>query len=192
MARPKGSKNKARTKSDVPGAAGVAGVGHNSKPEPKAELTPDQQRALFLQHKDHYAVALAAKKKADADLKNVCKVAKAEGFTAEQIKAAIAFETPEGEAKETAKLKQILQAAAWVGAPIGTQLAMFDEPDRTPSVDRAFDEGKQAGLQGLVRKPPYSPEVPQHDAWMNGWYEGQKAITPGNQQPTAPESETAR
>jgi hypothetical protein len=72
-------------------------AGHNGSPE----LTDDEQRALFFQHKKNYQRDLAAKKAADAALKNTCKKAKAEcGDNAvANIKDAIEFEGADGRAK---------------------------------------------------------------------------------------------
>jgi ribosome modulation factor len=166
---------KPKTKPDAPGAEGGApSTGHNSSG--KAALTDDEMRALFFQGRDKYKAALDIKKAADADFKNVCKVIKSDGFTVDQIKIALAVVTPEGDAKERAKIRQALQAAVWAGVPLGTQLGMFDDPDRTPAVDRAFDEGKQAGMEGRTRRPPYAPELAQAEEWMRGWYEGQKTL----------------
>lgn len=164
---------KPKTKADAPGAEGGApSAGHNSG---NAGLSSDEARALFLQDVAKYERALEVKKAADADLRNVGKVIKSDGFTLEQVKVAVAVKTPEGDAKERTKIRQALQAAVWAGVPLGTQLGMFDDPDRTPAVDRAYDEGKQAGMQGLTRRPPYSPELEQHDKWLTGWTDGQRA-----------------
>ena len=76
--------------------------------------------------------------------------------------------------------------------PLGPQLQMFGEPDRTPAVDRAFDEGKRCAMEGGTRKPPYSPELPQFEAWMKGYYEGQEAtIEKGGGFKGKPEGEVA-
>lgn len=166
---------KPKTKSDAPGAGHNSGDEDNEAGEKIVGLTPDEARALFLQDKGKYERALEIKKAADADLRNVCKTIKADGFTVDQVKVAIASETPEGEAKERTKIRQALQAAVWAGVPLGTQLGMFDDPDRTPAVDRAFDEGKRAGMEGRTRRPPYSPDLEQHDRWLTGWTEGQRA-----------------
>lgn len=99
MARPKGSKNKPKQNGDAAKTVADPKVGHNGGP--KIELTEEQRQALFFnQHLPKYKAALAQKKAADAHLKNVCKIAKAElGDTViGDIKLAIEAETPEGEA----------------------------------------------------------------------------------------------
>lgn len=181
---------KPKTKADAPGAEGGApSAGHNSD---NAGLSPDEARALFLQDVAKYERALEVKKAADADLRNVGKVIKSDGFTLEQVKVAVAVKTPEGDAKERAKIRQALQAAVWAGVPLGTQLGMFDEPDRTPAVDRAYDEGKIAGMEGRTRRPPYAPELAQYERWMEGFYAGQESlIKEGGGFNGKPESEAA-
>jgi hypothetical protein len=165
---------KQKTNPDAPGAAGAAEaeakIGDNSK---RPELTPDELRALALQHKGHYERALKKKKDADAAFKLVCKTAKADGVTVTQIKTMIALDSPEGEARERAAIASTLLAAQWMGSPLGTQLALFDEPDRTPSVDRAFDEGKKDSMESKPAKPAYAPDLPQYKAYMDGYAEDQ-------------------
>ena len=62
-----------------------------------------------------------------------------------------------------------LIAAQYQGAAIGQQLALFLEPDRTPSVDIAFDEGVQDSMDGKTAKPGYDPSVPQYKRYMEGY-----------------------
>jgi hypothetical protein len=150
----------------------AAGIGDN-------KLTDDELRTLAFQHRDKYAKALAGKKKADADFKNVCKGAKAEmgAGAVEIIKDLIALEDPEGEATIRAELARRADAMRWAGLPLGTQLAMqLAEPDRTPAVDSARDEGKKMSAEGLPAKPPYDPSTPQYGAFMNGYAEHQAVL----------------
>lgn len=141
-----------------------------------SELSEDERRALLFQHVSKYELALAAKKKADADLKNTCKVAKAElGKDAvDDIKDVIALKSPEGEAELRAELERKLRVARYVNAPVGHQFT-FSE-DMRPSEDRAFEEGKRSGLEGAPARPPHDPSVPQHGKWMEGWHAGQSVL----------------
>lgn len=156
-----------------PGTNG-AGPGHN---KPPGGMTEDQRQALAIQHKASYEKHLAAKKAADAAFKNACKLAKAEiGADAiDLIKDMILAESEEGEATIKARIERQLRAARYMAAPLGNQFGLFDE-DRTPGVDQARAEGKKAGMEGVSCKPPYDSSVPQHDAWIEGWQDGQKAI----------------
>jgi hypothetical protein len=78
-----------------------------------SDLTDDELCALTYQWKRDYEIALADKKAADAELKNVCKRAKAElGPRAlDLIKGLILLETPEGEASMRAAIEQQIRIA---------------------------------------------------------------------------------
>jgi ribosome modulation factor len=177
MARPKGSKNKAKTAPEGEGAPPPPsnGVGHNAN----GGLSDEQRQALFFQHKKSYESGLATKKKADADFKNVCKRAKSElgKHAVDEIKLAIGLEEDDGDTALQARIERELRVARYMGSSVGTQFEMFgDGVDRQPAVDRARDEGKRAGMQGQSKKAPYDHTLPQHDAWCEGWDTGQKAI----------------
>ena len=167
---------KAKTKADAPGANAALppepGIGHN-------QLSDDELRTLAFQHRDKYAQALAKKKLTDAEFKNVCKAAKAdmgEGAV-DTIKDLIALEDPEGETALREKLKRQADAMRWAGLPLGTQIDLaLGEVDRTPSVDRAFDEGKKQSAEGKPAKPSYDPSTPQYRAFMDGYAEHQAAL----------------
>ncbi|MBB6306247.1 hypothetical protein [Xanthobacter tagetidis] len=164
MGRPKGSKNKPKI---VPSEAAPS-AGHN-------QLSDEQVQALFFQHKKKYEAALAVKKKADADFKNACKLAKSEigDDAVERIKYALELETEEGEAKLKARMERQAEVARWMGLPIGAQASLFGE-DRTPGDERAFGEGKRAGMEGKERRPPYDAATSQFRKWLEGYDAGQE------------------
>lgn len=142
------------------------GIGDNSQ-----DLTEEQSQALFFHHRRLYKDALAKKKKADADFKNTCKRAKAEKVDPRMIKFSIDLEDDDGTlATEQADRERV---AAWMGLSLGGQADMFD---RTPAVDRAFDEGKRAGMEGKDCSPPYEPGGEVGQAWLRGWHEGQRVL----------------
>lgn len=151
----------------------------DSKAEEKrknSELTEDEKRALLFQHKGLYEKALAEKKAADAKLKNVCKLAKSElgKGAVDDIKDAIALDQPEGEAAHRAEIERKLRIARWMGASVGTQFSFAE--DMTPATDRAYEDGKRAGLKGEAARPPHDPSVPQYGKWMEGWHAGQGVL----------------
>jgi hypothetical protein len=167
---------KSKTKPDAPGASA-------EKPAPKkghnSTASDDEMRTLAFQHKGKYEAALAKKKAADADFKNACKSAKAELGTGavDIIKDLIALEEPEGEEGLREKLKRQADALRWAGVPLGSQIEMaLGEVDRTPGVDRAFDEGKKASAENKPAKPPHDPSTPQYRAWMEGYAEHQYTL----------------
>lgn len=132
-------------------------------------MDPDK-RALFLADKDNYAKAKERLNKAQQAVRALGKVIKADGFTMRQIKLAIQLETPEGEADFKALIANDLLAAQYAGAPIGSQLSLFIEPDRTPAVDMAADEGQRDSLEGKPAKPGYAPSTPQHQSYMDAYH----------------------
>lgn len=140
------------------------------------ELTDDQRQALTLQHKRKYEALLAAKKKADADLKNGCKLIKAElgddGLA--DIKDMIAAASDENyEAKVQAELERKARLVRWLGLDIGTQGNLFGGPTAPASQhESAYAEGKLAGMAGEACKPPYGAGTDGYDGYMKGWHEG--------------------
>lgn len=132
-------------------------------------LDPDT-RALFLSDKDKYAKAFERQKKATADVRNIAKQIKADGFTLRQVKLAIQLESPEGEADFRSLVANDLLAAQYAGAAIGSQLQLFlEDQDRTPAVDRAYFEGQEVSMKGGTANPPYDPSTPQHQEWLRGF-----------------------
>lgn len=176
MARPKGSKNKPKS---VPTSDGGATTDHNTvRP---GELTDDQKAALFFQHAKQYEKALDTKKQADAAFKNVCKLIKSEGSSVEEIK--LAAMSPEAlDAKIRAEIERSQRLSRWLGMPVGTQISLLDEIDRTPSTDKARADGKRAGLAGLDASPPFAKHLPQAQDWLDGWHEGQAVVAAGFKQ----------
>lgn len=132
-----------------------------------------EMRALFLQDKDRYAKASERQKKATADVRNIAKQIKADGFTLRQVKLAIQLDTPEGEADFKSLIANDLLAAQYVGAAIGSQLQLFLEPDRTPAVDSAADEGMRDAMNNKAAKPVYDPSTPQFRSYMEAYHEEQ-------------------
>lgn len=143
-----------------------------------SELTDDEKRALLIQHKNAYSVALADKKAADAEFKNICKKAKAEcGKDAvAEIKDALALEAPGGKMALEAEIARKHRVARWMGLPVGAEPMMFDMVDRRPAIDIAYDNGKAAGMAGENQKPPYDTSVPQYQRWLEGWHDGQEIL----------------
>ena len=200
MARPKGSTNKPKIDGVVPPKASGApkratraapaedGIGHNS-----GELTDEQRQKLHLQHKGKYEKTLKAKKAADTDFRNACKLAKSElgDFAVLQIKLAIAMDSPEGEDKIKARFEAEAQVLRWNGLPIGHQDELFGE-DRTPSVEKAFNAGKAAGMAGAPCTPPYDASTPQGQAWIKGYHAGQAVNLGGIKQLERDDDEDVR
>jgi hypothetical protein len=154
-------------------------------PKPGDNLTAEQLQALhFSQHVPSYKKALEAKKLADAALKNVCKVIKADGGSVEAVKLTLSLATPEGEQAFRDTMEMHKQVAVWNG--LGIQLDM-DFGEREPAEDRAYGEGKRAGMRGDRASPPYDPSTRQAQRWLEGHADGNAILaTDGFKQLRAP------
>lgn len=153
-----------------------------------SELTEDERHALHLRHCREYEVALEAKKKADAGIKNVGKRIKAEDDSIARVKKTIRARTPEGEAELRAEIEETAEVLRWSGVSVGESADLFPE-DRTPGVDRAYAEGKRAGMNGDKGQPPHDPSVPQYQSWMRGWQDGQGILSEAFKKIPDPEPE---
>jgi len=104
-------------------------------------------------------------------LRKAYKSAKAEGsFTKADFDTALEMEDAEREARAKARIARQLVIARYMGAGLGAQLDLFMEPDRTPAVDIAFDEGKKDALENKPAKPKYDPSTEQHRNYMEGYH----------------------
>lgn len=164
---PKADKPKAeKPKAEKPAA--------KASPPPRVFNTPidEENRTLFLTH--HLPKIKQLREKvatATSNLRNAYKTAKAEGsFTKADFDTAIAIEDAEKEAKTKAKIARQLVIARYMGKALGGQLDLFLEPDRTPSSDLAFEEGKQAALENKPAKPDYDPSTEQYRRYMEGYH----------------------
>lgn len=154
----------------VPSADGAVGKNHN-------ETRPDDDamRALFANHAsawDQWKAKLKVVEKIETDVKAALKN---DGFKVQQFKIRDALLAgPKSEAKIHAEVKDRLLVAKWIGHPMGSQLDLFEQPDRTPAVDRARDEGKQTAMDHGRASPPYAPGSPQYTQWLEGFHEEQE------------------
>lgn len=158
---------------------GAAAKEPKTPKEPKAakaakrstsNLVDPELRAIFLSDLDKFIKADDRVKKAQKALNEVKALIKGDGFSMRQIKVAIQLSTPEGEAEYKMQVANDLLAAQYAGAAIGSQLSMFLEPDRTPAVDIAKDEGTKDSMEGKSAKPKYDPSTPQHKAYMEAFH----------------------
>lgn len=153
----------------------VGGTGSLSHDTSKNELTDDQRHSLTLQHKKLYVAAIAAKKKADADVLNVTKVIKAElgGDGLADIKDMIAADGDGFEDRMKAELERKARLARWLSLDIGVQGGLFDTGATRSLRERGYDEGKRAGLAHEICKPSYGVGTDGYDGYMEGWHAGE-------------------
>jgi hypothetical protein len=176
---------KLKTKPNVPGARG-----HNSGDDWPVR-TANEEREAFLVHRtawNNLEAKRAVFKKLEKDTKDALK---ADGFSVKQMQIADDLTTERGEQKIEAEVSDRLKVARWIGHPMGAQLDLFEQPDRTPIVDRAFAAGKTASMENKPAKPPHSPDTEAYRAWMQGYHSHQREIVLGMKEPEKPEAETA-
>lgn len=144
----------------------------------KNALTDDEVKALTFQHKKRYQAALAAKKAAAAEFLNVTKLAKAElgDHAVKDIKDLVAIEENENaETDAKVEIERKMRIYRWAGLPIGHQTDMFT-PDLRPIAEKAYEEGKNAGLNGEVCQPPHGGGTEAYHEYVRGWHDGQAAL----------------
>jgi ribosome modulation factor len=147
-----------------------AQTGHNS-----GELTPAEKSALRMHHirqllgiADRLKPIMEERKKARA-------LAKADGFKLSEIDAGLRLATMDDQNIFVEEIKELIEIAkAFNALPPGEQGDLF--PDRRPVEERAFDEGKVAGLAGKDPDPLYDASSDMGQAWMKGWHEGQRIM----------------
>lgn len=151
-------------------------AGHNS------DVSDDNRRVLFFVDRQAWNKAMIAKKAADAEVKRVGKVIKADlgANGMDMIKAYEAAQTPEGQEAANARRRDLALAQSWAGMPVNTQFDMFE--DRTPLLDRAHRDGEEAGLRGDTLSNPYNEASPEGQRYAEGWHSGQGKLFAGIKQ----------
>lgn len=140
---------------------------------PKTELTDDERQALHFRHVKEWEKALGAKKAADAEMKNVGKRIKSEGGDVKLCKLTVELRTEEGTTEFRERMAREAEVANWNG--VGVQIDLFGDA-REPAADRAYSNGKRAGMNGEPARPPHSPETEQYREWMRGHGDGNEAL----------------
>lgn len=172
-----------KTKANAPGAAAVQalpGVGHNGRDK----RTANEIQKGFIDHRRLWNNWMAKKAALEELEKEVKSNLKGDGYTVKQMQIADQLAgSAKASAKVEAEVKDRLQVARWINHPLGAQMDLFSQPDRTPAVDRARKDGKIASMDNKPCKPPHSPETEQYREWVAGWQEHQAEISKGFKKP---------
>lgn len=182
---------KAASKAKATPKPKAAQTRNEPKDEPKtqagsnmASLSKDQKRAIFLNHVTMWDAVEKAVAKAVKRRKECSDLIKAEGGDIALTKQGVRLRASDDRPAERVRSEEIkirrnieatLAVAAYVGSDLGQGQIDWLE-GLQPAADRAFDEGKMAGLQAGPRKPPYDPSVPQYKRWFEGFDEGQAVL----------------
>lgn len=150
------------------------GVGHNG-----GDLAEKEREVLFFVDLAAYRKAIAAKKAADAEVKRVGKVIKADlgehGMA--EIKTFELAQTAEGAAHLRAEAEAKARAMSYAGTASGYQFDLLE--DRTPLIERAAIEGRKAGLLGDTLNNPYNEGSAEGQEFARGWHSGQSDLFKG-------------
>ena len=167
----------------------------NNKP---VELTPEETFALASQWRKQVVAQRNAVKEAKADydsekstLRDLYKKVKAEigAEGLERVKMLANLEIGGETAAEAlrAEIQNMTWVAQWANAFEGKQLELM--PDLRPIADRAFEDGKKAGLAGDSFNPRYGQGTEAYHRFQEGWQAGQDILAKGIkplEQPPAP------
>ena len=147
------------------------------------KLEGDEQREAFIQFNGQISVLCTKRDAAEKLVKDALASAKAAGFLKKDFDIARDLADRKKETKIGDDITRRLRVARWLGHKLGDQLDMFvdaqAQPDRTPIVDRAYDEGKQTSMAGQSPKPSYSPDTDAYRAFMAGYHDHQRELAGG-------------
>lgn len=147
-----------------------AGQGHNSG------LTENQERALFFDHLNKIQASKEELEKMKASHARLFKAAKADGINKKDLEYALRLRADDSNGEELLEeRRREIRIAKWLQHPVGTQIDLFDA-DRSTAEEKAFELGKNAGMEGETCIAPYDGSSKQAQAWIKGWHEGQAAI----------------
>jgi hypothetical protein len=158
----------AKSEKDIPAAAGPVTSKHNEDGDANAK------QAGFLHHRSSWNGLQAKKKALEKIEKDVKAALKADGYLVQEMVVADQLATLKGELKVTGDVRLRLRVAKWIGHPMGAQMDLFAQVDRTPAVDKAREDGKRAAMEHKRASPPHAPGVPQYTAWLEGFHAEQE------------------
>ncbi|OIN06113.1 hypothetical protein BFS86_19610 [Shewanella algae] len=145
----------------------MAEVGHNS------ELTPEQRKALMMDHYRNIGEAKEKLEEARKEYNKRRKLAKAEKIKLADIDFMFRCADIEDGQIIIDTLKQQAEIASWFALPVDFQPDMFGNFEREPGEDLARRQGKAAGATGIGSNP-YDEHSPMGRAWAEEWSKEQE------------------
>lgn len=150
----------------------------------------DAIRANFLSHRVKWKAWKAKVAELEEVEKNLKSALKNDGFRVKQFEIADALQKgPKSNSKIIMEVSDRLQVAQWIGDPLGKQMDLFAQPDRTPSVETAADRGKQDSMEGKTANPPYHQASPQYQDYMTAFHDETERRTLAGLKPTEPKGD---
>lgn len=136
----------------------------------------DEIKQNFLHHWGVWKRVSAKQKLLDKEWTETKAALKADGHKVGQMQIADDLHgSPKSEAKVHAAVHDRIHVADMTDHPMGQQMDLFNQPDRTPAVDRAAAQGKRDFMENKAAKPPYDPSTPQYASYMKAYGDTQSA-----------------
>lgn len=169
---------KPKTKADAPGSTETPPEpGHNSGAKTNASrLTDNEERELFASHRTVWNTLSAKQKLLDEQWAKAKGALKGDGFKVLHMQIADSLINPKGEKRIHAEVRDRLWVARMIGHALGRQMDLFEAPDRTPAVDRAYEDGRTTSIDNQPRKCNYDPSTEQYREFMRGYNDHQEEL----------------
>ncbi|CCF19103.1 conserved protein of unknown function [Pseudorhizobium banfieldiae] len=142
---------------------------HNEKTE--QELYEDQQFMKGFADLKKLQSTMAGTK---GDMGAIYKRLKDLGFSKKDVEFAFTLEDKDV-GQVIADFENKIRIAKLFGHQLGRQMSLLDQ-DRTPQEDRAYEEGKAAGMLRKSGSNPYQPGSPEFQSWQKGMNDGHAFI----------------
>lgn len=142
---------------------------HNEKTE--QELYEDQQFLKGFTELKGYRSDMAGTK---GDMGAVYKRLKDLGFSKKDVEFAFTLEDKDV-GQVIADFENKIRIARLFGHQLGRQLELLDQ-DRTPQEDRAYEEGKAAGMLRKSAANPYQAGSQEFQNWQKGMNDGTEFV----------------
>jgi hypothetical protein len=189
MARTKGSKDSKPRKPRSDKGASKSENGEAKKQAapttPPLQFSEEEQRGLFVQGIGKLEELVKLKDEVIGKIRNQRGQMEARGFSKSDIDFGLklrgaADKEADAKAKSAERRRQI-QIAQWLNHPLA-QMDLFDgtPAPHQPIDERAYEEGKIAGYQGLQCTPPVEYTGPTMQKWISGWQDGQSTMVREN------------
>lgn len=141
------------------------GIGHNGA---TTDLTAQERKSLIMYHFRKIQAKAAVLAEHAAELKQLRKLAKADGIVLADIDFAMRCADVDDAAIIPAELARRIEIAQFFALPVGSQTTMEFGGER--DTDRAKREGTAAFYAGLPREPTaYAPDSRAGQAYIKAW-----------------------
>ena len=142
-----------------------------------ADVDDANSAAQFLRHKGKLEQLLAAQRVANKAVQDHGKIVRRDcgdhGYDAMKFAIKVGA-ADDGLEQAQGEIQAKLNALRWLGVPMGAQTDLFGA-DRRPIGERAYMEGRIAGLEGVKsqKENPHDLSTEAGQEWVRGYHDGQ-------------------